>query len=173
MNDAERALLARLRQIIEETPSSGALNAAKQPYYPKRFEGAIERRSDDGARLVDYMKEKVHKAPTEGYDALIAAGRPDLTAEAVVADDKAPWASLFTDADRSAAHTRLEVMQHAHQDTLDVAEAIAVGHDQEIVALTNERRVASGKPPLAEEQKAEIMARRAAERASKEEPASS
>jgi hypothetical protein len=39
-------------------------------------------------------------------------------------------------------------MQHADQDTLNAAEAMAVDHDREIVALTNQRRVASGKPPL-------------------------
>lgn len=80
---AHEPLLGRVREIIKETPKSGALNAAKQPYYPTRFEAAVERRSGDGARLVDYIRAKIHEAPTSGYDALIAVGRPDLTAEAV------------------------------------------------------------------------------------------
>src|SRR5436305_15007727 len=100
--------------MIAETPASGALNAAKQPYYPTRFAGAVERRSDNEGKLVEYIREKVHAAPTDGYDALIAAGRPDLTAEALVADPDAPWASLFTEADRTAAGARLGSMQQAH-----------------------------------------------------------
>jgi hypothetical protein len=167
MSEAHKALLARLRQIIEETPESGALNAAEQPYHPSRFEGAVERRSGDGAKLVEYMREKVYEAPTDGYDALIAAGRPDLTAEAVVANAEAPWASLFTEADRIAARSRLGAMQRAHQQAVDTAEAIAVEHDREIVALANKSRTAKGKPALTAEQEAEMMARRAAERAAK------
>ena len=66
MNDAHKALLARLRQIIEETPTSGALNAAKKPYRPTRFAGAIERRSGDGTKLVEYMRERVYGGPTDG-----------------------------------------------------------------------------------------------------------
>jgi hypothetical protein len=106
ITEAHDALLARLREIIKETPKSGALNAAEQPYYPTRFEAAVERRSGDGARLVDYMREKIHQAPTDGYDALIAAGRPDLTAEAVVADAGAPWASFDRIASREPASAR-------------------------------------------------------------------
>jgi len=90
MNEAQKALLARLREIIEETPTSGALNAAGQPYYPSRFAGAVERRASDGARLVEYMLEKVYEPPTDGYDALIAAGRSDLSVEALAADQTAP-----------------------------------------------------------------------------------
>jgi hypothetical protein len=167
VNDAHEALLARLRHIIEETPTSGALNAAKQPYHPTRFAGAVERRSGEGAKLVEYMREKVYEGPTDGYDALIAAGRPDLTAEAVVADSDGPWASLFTEADRTAARARLGAMQRAHQQVLEAAEAIEVEHDREIVALANRSRTAKGMPALTEEQKADMMARRAAQRVSK------
>lgn len=170
MSDAHKALLARLREIIEETPGSGALNAAKQPYYPTRFAGAVERRSGNGAKLVDYIREKVHEAPTDGYDALIAAGRPGLTAEALVADADAPWSSLFTEADRTAARTRLGAMQQAHEHAVDAAEALAVEHDREIVALANNRRIERGKPALTPDQEAEMMARRAAERAAKRHP---
>jgi hypothetical protein len=57
----------------------------------------------------------VHQSPTDSYNALIKAGRPDLTAEAVVAADAdAPWASEFTDKDRAAARPRVGVMLAAH-----------------------------------------------------------
>jgi hypothetical protein len=58
-------------------------------------------------------------------------------------------------------------MQLAHQEASDAAEAHAVEHDREIAALANDRRIAGGKPALTPEQEAEMMARRAAERAGK------
>lgn len=168
MTDAHRALLGRLRWIIEETPRSGALNAGKQPYYPTRFEGAAERRAEDGDQLVTYMREKTNEEkPTDGYNALIEAGRPDLTAEAVVADGEATWSSLFTDEDRAAASARLGTMEQAHQQELQSLEAEAVEHDRKIVTKVSESRVAKGKPVLTPEQEAEMLARMAAERAAK------
>jgi hypothetical protein len=52
MNPAQMALLDRLREIIEETPKSGALNAAKQPLHVNRFAQAVEARAEDGDALV-------------------------------------------------------------------------------------------------------------------------
>lgn len=79
MNHAQKALLDRLREIIEETPKSGALNAAKHPLHVHRFKQAVDARAEDGEALVEYARAKVHEDPTGNYNALIKAGRSDLT----------------------------------------------------------------------------------------------
>jgi hypothetical protein len=162
---AQRALLARLRELIDETPASGALNSGKKPYHPTRFGQAIERRADDGEGLVKYVRTKIQGPPSDGYDALIEAGRPDLTVEAVVADPDAPWASEFTDDERLAATERLGTMLEASREKRAAAEALAVDEDRRIVALMNQRRAAEGKPALTPDQEAQIMSRLAAKRA--------
>jgi hypothetical protein len=139
VNEAQTALLDRLRELIDETPRSGALNAAKQPLYVTRFAQAVERRAKDGPALVEYVRAKVHEPATSSYTALIEVGRADLTVEALVADADAAWASEFTRADREAAHARLGKMLAAHQETLDAAEATAVAEDRKIVARVSAR----------------------------------
>src|SRR5688572_29867245 len=99
MNAAHRALLHRLRELIEETPKSGAVNAGNKPLHVTRFAQAVERRAEDGPALVKYARAKVHGKATSSYSSLLEAGRADLTVEAVVADADAEWASEFTDAD--------------------------------------------------------------------------
>lgn len=79
MNAAQKALLTRLRELVEETPKSDALNAGKRALHITRFAQAVERRAEDGNALVKYARAKVHEAPTGGYTSLIEANRPDLT----------------------------------------------------------------------------------------------
>jgi hypothetical protein len=165
MNDAQKALLARLREFVEETPKSGALNAAGQPLHITRFSQAIERRAEDGPALVGYVRSKVHEPATDGYDALIKAGHPELTAEAVVADADGPWASEFTDDDRVAARARLGAMLEAHRKDEEAAEAEAVEHDRKIIAEVSARRVAKGRPPLTPQQEQAMLNDRAIRRA--------
>ncbi len=78
MNSGQEALLERLRQIVKETPTSGALNVAKQPLHVNRFAQAVERRSADGDALVAYARDKVYEQATTSYNALIAAGCSEL-----------------------------------------------------------------------------------------------
>jgi hypothetical protein len=165
VNDAHKALLARLRELVDETPGSGALNLGRRPLHINRFSQAVEARADDGPALVAYIRSKVHEPATSSYSALIEAGRPDLTAEAVVADAAAPWASEFTDADRSTARARLGAMLEAHRRDEEAVEAEAVQYDRKIVADVSASRVAKGKPPLTPEQEQEMLADRAARRA--------
>lgn len=165
MNAAHRALLSRLREIVEETPRSGALNAAKRPLHITRFAQAVEARADDGAALVSYAQAKVHEAPTGSYNALVKAGRPDLTVEAVVADRDAPWASVFRDVDREAAVVRLGTMLQQHEADLAAQEAEAVVRDRKIIEQVSARRVAKGKPALSADQVTDMLRDRAAKRA--------
>ena len=106
VNDAQNALLARLRALVVEIRESGALDVLPAD----RFSQAIEDRADDGSALVEYVRSKVHEAPTDSYHALIKARRPDLTVEALASEGNSPWASEFTDGDRSAAGARLGPM---------------------------------------------------------------
>jgi hypothetical protein len=168
VNRAQKALLDRLRYIIEETPKSGALNAGKRPLYVTRFARAVEARANDGEALVAYIRAKVYEPATTSYNALVAAGAPDLTVEAAVADADAEWASEFTDLDRATARERLGTMVEMHREERTAAdaaaEAEAVEHDRKIVADVDASRIAKGKPPLTPEQKASMLERRAAAR---------
>jgi len=164
VNHAQQALLARLREIVVETPDSGAVNSAGRPLRITRFAPAVERRADDGPALVKYIRAKVYAAPSSSYDALIIAGRPDLTVEAVVADPDAAWTSEFSDADRAAAKQRLGDMIEAHRATTDAAEADAVTQDRKIMALVNQRRIAKGMRELTPEQEADMLRERSAKR---------
>lgn len=165
VNHAQKSLLDRLRELVEETPKSGALNAAKRPLYVSRFAQAVERRASDGPALVAYVREKVHEPATGSYNALVAAGRLDLSVEALVDDEDAPWASEFTDVDRAAARARLGSMLEAHGKEQEAAEAAAVEHDREIIAEVSRRRLAKGKAPLTSEQEATMLRERAERRA--------
>jgi hypothetical protein len=164
VNHAQQALLTRLRDIVVETPNSGAVDAAKRPLRISRFAPAVERRAEDGPALVKYVRGKVYAAPSSSYDALIVAGRPDLTVEALVADPDAAWAGEFSDADRAAANQRLGDMIEAHRATTDAAEAQAVTQDRRIMALVNERRIAKGMRELTPAQEADMLKERSAKR---------
>jgi len=157
VNEAQKALLARLRELVDETPGSGALNAGGRPLHITRFSQAVEARAQNGARLVEYVRSKIHEPPTDSYNALIKADRPDLTAEAVAADVDAPWASEFTDYDRTVARARLGAMLEAHRTEQETAEAEAVEHDRKIVAQANTRRVAKGRQALTPEQEQTML----------------
>jgi hypothetical protein len=161
MNAAQRALLDRLRELVEETPKSGALNAGRKPLYVNRFAQAVEQRSQDGSALVAYARAKVHAAPSSSYNSLVEAGRPDLTVEAVVADADAAWASEFSEEDRSAARARLGTMIEAHLKKQEAAEAEAVAHDHKIVAEVSALRLARGKPALRPDQATDMLKDRA------------
>ncbi|MGK2938427.1 MAG: hypothetical protein ACSLFR_11580 [Solirubrobacteraceae bacterium] len=165
MNDAQKALLARLRELVEETPKSGAVTAAGHPLHVSQFSTAIESRADDGAALVEYVRSKVQARPTASYSALIKAGRPDLTPEALAADAEAPWASEFTEEDREAANSRLGAMLEIHRKEVEASEAAALEDARKIVARVSANRVANGKEPLTPDQEEDMLGNLAARRA--------
>ena len=164
MNDAENALLSRLREIVEEVPRSGAETAAGKPLYLTHVSKAIENRADDGPELVKYVRGKVQGPPSSSYERLIAAGRADLTIEAVVADVEAPWASEFSDDDRSAAQARIGKMVEAHREGREAAAAEAVAQDRKTLERVNESRVGKGKPAMTQDQEDDMLKNLAARR---------
>jgi hypothetical protein len=164
VNDAQNALLARLREIIDHAPRSGAQTAGGKPLNLTHVSKAVENRADDGPALVKYVRSKVQGSPTSSYEQLIAAGRADLTLEAVVADVEAAWASEFTDADRSAAQARIGQMVEAHRDARETAAATAIAHDRETVQRVNDSRVGKGKPAMTQDQEDDMLRNLAARR---------
>jgi hypothetical protein len=164
VNAGQTALLIRLRELVEETPKSGALNAGKRVLHITRFAQAVERRAEDGDALVKYARAKVHEAPTGSYTSLIEARRPDLTVEAVVANTDAEWAGEFTEDDRCAARGRLGDMIEAHRQAQTWVEAEAVARDRKIVAAVSASRVSKGMPGLTPEQEASMLEERSARR---------
>jgi hypothetical protein len=164
VNDAQNALLARLREIIDHAPRSGAQTAGGKPLNLTHVSKAVENRADDGPALVKYVRSKVQGSPTSSYEQLIAAGRADLTLEAVVADVEAAWASEFTDADRSAAQVRIGQMVEAHRDARETAAATAVAHDRGTVQRVNDSRVGKGKPAMTQDQEDDMLRNLAARR---------
>ena len=164
MNDAQNALLARLREIVEQTPTSGAQTAAGKPLYLTHVAKAVENRMDDGPGLVKYVRSKVQGPPTSSYEQLIAAGRADLTLEAVVADVDAAWASEFTDDDRSKAQARIGKMVEAHREARETAAAEFVAQDRKTLERVNESRVGKGKPAMTQAQEDDMLKNLAARR---------
>ena len=164
MTDAQQALLARLREIVEQAPGSGAQTAGGKPLHLTHIAKAVENRADDGPALVKYVRSKVQGPPTSSYEQLIAAGRADLTLEAVVADVDAAWASEFTDDDRSAAQARIGKMVEAHREARENAAAEAVAQDRKTLARVNDSRVGKGKPAMTPEQEDDMLRNLAARR---------
>ena len=165
MNGAQKALLVRFREIVEETPKSGALTAGGRPLRVSGFARALEGRAEDGDALVRYARAKVHQAPMASYAALIKARRPDLTVEGVVADADAEWAPEFTDEDRAAARRRLGEMIETHRKEREAVEATAVARDRRIADQVSASRIAKGLPGLTPEQDATMLKERSARRA--------
>jgi hypothetical protein len=164
VNDAQNALLARLRELVEQTPRSGAQTSGGKPLHLTHVAKAVENRADDGPALVKYVRSKVQGPPTSSYEQLIAAGRADLTLEALVADDEAAWASEFTDDDRSAAQARIGRMVEAHREARESAAGEALAQDRKTVDRVNESRVGKGKPALTQSQEDDMLENLAARR---------
>jgi hypothetical protein len=79
------------REVIYETE-----NGEIRHYWPKRYWQALKRAiaNDDVVGFVEGVVTR--DEPTRGFGYLEAAGRLDLTVEALVADETRPWHSLFS-----------------------------------------------------------------------------
>jgi hypothetical protein len=164
VNDAQNALLARLREIVEQAPSSGARTASGKPLQLPHVAKAVENRADDGPALVKYVRSKIQGPPLTSYEQLIAAGRADLTIEAIVADVEAAWSSEFTDDDRAAAQARIGRMVEAHREARETAAGEALAQDRKTVARVNDSRVGKGKAAMTQDQEDDMLRNLAARR---------
>lgn len=165
MDDAHRALLAEIRRRLAEVRDDpDVMNSDGSNYWGPYVTRAVDQREGDGPGLVEYIKSVLRKpGESEGWNALLEAGRLDLSFEDMVANAVEPIRSLFTDEDRGIA-ARLLGGQRAEIDRRrDASEAVALERDRKIVAGVAARRRAQGKPWTAE-MEAQMLADRAAGR---------
>ena len=110
------ALVSDLHWQVDQMKPRKIKDRAGKPYnsayYKRGLENAIARGDSD---VVEYVRRFLYKPPSDGYKKLEEAESLDLACEALVADERKPYASLFTDADRDAARKRLA----PHQDAID------------------------------------------------------
>jgi tetratricopeptide (TPR) repeat protein len=107
-SDAIAALVNDLHWQIDQLGPRGIKDKAGNPYNPAYYKRGLNNAIDRGELAVaEYVRQYLYKAPSDGYRRLEDANSLDLACEALVADESRPYAHLFTDADRAAAHKRL------------------------------------------------------------------
>jgi hypothetical protein len=139
-------LVSDLHWQINQLRPRGIKNNAGNPYNPSYYkrglDNAIER---GGLDVVEYVRRYLYKQPSDGYKKLEQADSLDLACESLVIDADKPYASLFTDADRTAARERLGPQ-------IEAIEARRAEHRARVIALRNELRAQRRLPPLTDEQ---------------------
>ena len=144
--DAVAQLVSDLHWQIDHLKPRGIKDTAGNPYNPSYYkrglDNAIER---GGLEVVEYVRRFLYKPPSDGYKKLEEADSLDLACESLVVDAEKPYASLFTDADRTAARERLA-------PHIKAIESRKAEHRARIIALRNESRAQRGLPPLTDEQ---------------------
>jgi hypothetical protein len=88
----------------------------ERAYWPKRFLQALRRAVSEGdEELIDFVSRLVTSAePSRGFGYLLDNARLDLTVEAVVADETAPFHPLFDRKVVEAARGRLAKHGYEH-----------------------------------------------------------
>lgn len=113
-----------------------------------------------------YIKDVLRKTgESEGWNALLEAGRLGISFEDMVVTAAEPIRGLFSDEDRRIASWSLGEQQGELQRRQDAAEAAEVERDHRIVAQVAAKRRAAGKPWTAERE-ARMLAERAERRRS-------
>ena len=106
--DEIAALISDLHWQIDQMGPRGIKDKAGNPYNPSYYKRGLKNAIDRGGLSVaEYVRRYLYKAPSDGYKKLEEADALDLACESLVADEAKPYAFLFTDQDRSAAHERL------------------------------------------------------------------
>jgi hypothetical protein len=102
--------------LAKRRPPRARRTAPGRVYHPTYFLRAVERAAEQN-RLVERVQEWLHSPqPQDGFNALVEVGRGDLTVEALVLRRDTPYADRFTDADRRAAHDRLEPFRERERE---------------------------------------------------------
>jgi hypothetical protein len=110
MNEREavEALISDLHWQIDQMAPRGIKNEAGHVYNPSYYRRGLQTAIDRGDQeVVEYVRRYLYKPPSDGYKKLEDADALDLACESLVADQSKPYAVLFSDADRAAAHERL------------------------------------------------------------------
>lgn len=110
MNEREAvtALISDLYWQIDQMAPRGIKNEAGHSYNPSYYKRGLKTAIERGdSEVVEYVRRYLYKPPSDGYKKLEDADALDLACESLVADHAKPYAFLFTDQDRSAAHKRL------------------------------------------------------------------
>ena len=137
-------LVSDLRWQLDQLKPRGIKDAAGKPYSPSYYKRGLTSAIKRG-EVVEYVQGYLQKPPSDGYKKLEEADSLDLACESLVMDAEKPYAHMFTDADRAAAHERLAPY-------LQAVEVRNAEHREHIVALRNERRARQGLPSLTDEQ---------------------
>jgi hypothetical protein len=145
-------LLAEIRRRLDDTRDDPKVtNSDGSNYWGPYVTRAIDKREDDGPGLVQYIKDVLRKSgDSQGWNALLEAGRLDLSFEDMVANADEPIRGLFTDEDRRIAHESLGDQRRELERRWEEAEAVEVERDRRIVARVADKRRADGKPWTAE-----------------------
>lgn len=105
--DAE--LYADLLALYERTKAEVRIPAqggGDRPYVASRFKQAIDRGHREGTLIP--VVARIVRAPTEGFDHLAAAGRPDLMVETTVLDKTKPYHDLFSATTKAHAQATMD-----------------------------------------------------------------
>lgn len=124
-------LISDLHWQIDQLAPRGIKNAAGHPHNPTYYKRGLQMAIERGDQaVVAYIRGYLYKPPSDGYHKLEEANSLDLACESLVADESKPYASLFTDADRTAARGRLaphiasiEARNAARRARIDAARA--------------------------------------------------
>jgi hypothetical protein len=169
VDDAHKALLAEIRRRLEETRDDpNVMNSDGSNYWGPYVTRAIDQREADGPALVAYIRNVLRKSgDSQGWNALLEAGRLDLSFEDMVANAAEPIRTLFSEDDRAVAARSLGEQQSQLKRRRETQEAADVERDRRIVADVGERRRAAGKtwtPEIEERMLADRAAKRDAAR---------
>jgi hypothetical protein len=167
VDEAHRALLAEIRHRVEAARDDPHVtNADGSNWWGPYVTRAIDRREHDGPALVRYIKDVLRKSGvSEGWNALLEAGRLDISFEDMVLNAGEPIRGLSTDEDRTIAARSLGNQQGEIERRGEATEVAEVQRDHQIVGEVAARRRAVGKPWTAE-MEAGMLAERAERRRS-------
>ena len=101
MDRAHRHCSRRFRRRLDETREDRKItNVGGSNYWGPYVTRAVNEREDDGPALVGYIQDVLRKAErSQELEALLEAGRLDISFEAMVVDAAEPIRGLFTDED--------------------------------------------------------------------------
>lgn len=89
------------REVRISAPGGGT-----RPYVASYFKRAIDRSRGEGGPVP--VVARMVKTPTEGFDHLAAAGRPDLMVETLIVDSSKPYHHLFSPTAVAQAQANLD-----------------------------------------------------------------